>query len=118
MRPPSSLQSLVVSPLPLGEELVFIERQMLREGQRHDAFVRVDLAVSIGGAIPAELANARRHATPAGLDRDLDAQTVTLRRVEGMTFLPQRSEVVGGHELDCLATEQSVAVQRSAIAQH
>ena len=51
----SLLQSLVVAGLELGEKVVFVEREMLGKSYSHNAFLRIDLAVGGGGAIPSKL---------------------------------------------------------------
>ena len=54
---PRSLQGLVITGGELREKVVLVEREMLREGDGDEAFFGIDLAVSGGGAVPAELSD-------------------------------------------------------------
>ena len=50
-----SFQRLVIAGCELREEVVFVEREVLRESHCHNLFLRINLAIGRGRAIPAEL---------------------------------------------------------------
>src|SRR6266850_8436231 len=81
------LECLVIPRLKLSEETVLIEREMLGQRDGDDSFLRVDLAIGRGSAVPAELANGGWHGELSKIGRHLDA--------ESKAFLPCRGLIVG-----------------------
>ena len=73
---------MIVGGSPPGEEVVLVAGEMLGKGDGDEFFIRIDLAVSRGRAVPAELAQARRHGTTTGIQTDFDAEAKALRAIE------------------------------------
>ncbi len=49
------LHRLIISRLERGEEVVLVEREVLRKGDGHDSLLKINLAIRRCRAVPAEL---------------------------------------------------------------
>ena len=58
---PRLFQRLIIAGGELGEEVVLVEREMLDEGHGHNLLSWINLTISRGCAILAELSNGGRH---------------------------------------------------------
>src|SRR5687768_15576453 len=79
-------ESLVIAGLESREEVVLIERKVLREGNRHELLLRINLAIRRGGAVPAKLSNRRRRGQLAQVGRHFDAQAKSFRARRGLVI--------------------------------
>src|SRR4051812_27111169 len=90
---------------------------MLRESDGDNFFFGIDLAISGGSAVPAELAGRGGDGEAAGVGDHLDAEAKAAVARGGL-IIGKREHVIGGHELDGFSAEDAFAVESAAVAEH
>src|ERR1041385_1522884 len=93
---PSLLQCLVISGLETGEKVVVLEGKVLDQGNRHNSFFGIDLAIGGRRAVPAELANRRGSRELAEVGGYLDSKAKSFRSRRGL-IVREGDQVIGGH---------------------
>src|SRR6188768_1426087 len=98
---------------------IFALAGALHHEHREQVFRRIDEEERAGHAAPEELAErARERRDPAmGADGEAEAKTVTWRH-QRRVDLYARAEMIRGHQLQRLAADDPVAVERAAVEQH
>src|SRR6266566_6719672 len=102
-------QRLIVAGRKFVEEIVLVEREVLHESDRNQLFLRVDLAIGGGRAVPAKLSQRSRYCPAPWIDAHLDSEPKAFRAVKSVRALRQRTEMIGGHQFDGLAAEDALA---------